>query len=761
GMAYGIDKLYDNYEATNPYLWDLGITSGSDTGLAGKSDLPEVINYSAGIYQDDVDLDPAWNYFDALESRFGILNTVSAGNCGVQTPSIDGCNDGQHRVSTPGTNYNVMTTGGLDVTADPTNIATYAPWPNTSPGPTWGGRKKPDLVAPVFGTAGTPSAMDDTSWTSFGYGTSFAAPVAAGGALLLASSGVYLPTAQKAIMINSATPVQGQTYWTPRTGWGALNMTNAYYARGNYANGTVTGSGANSARFFELTGVAVDDRATLVWNRRTTTDSTLDPDYYDLTDLDLSQFDPGTLDPTSTGGSDASDPVDTDQTITADNPMPSEGNDGGDNIEQIRSTGTGSQILKVKSQSPVDGATSEPFSVAAANAPVALQTPIPEVTVTTLPTTTGLTQDFTVTATVENPSADLALDSPSVELTLPAGTTTLISGDNPQAIPTLAPSGTGVATWTVQATTAGTKTLTAAATGTAYGESFSGTGSAQINVDSTPPTATIAAPPTYGPTLSPTFTWSATDSQSTVASYDVEAAVDQGGWVSQLIDTTDTSISLTATEGQLVRLRVRATDSLDNTSDWSEVSTTLDSLPPVVLFGAVDASVRGTLQVPVIIFNAGSPTTSNFTFSDTVGGRTGSVTNGAVLQYKNTTSRTVLANLRVTATDALGRAVTTTAVYPVPPRVAPSNMRLIRLSRVGRFVKLTGSTAKGYNGKITFAATRIGKKGTRRARRTVPVKNGRFSIRLRVAAGRYKFSVSATSTSRYSGAALSKKLTVK
>ena len=181
-----------------------------------------------------------------------------------------------------------------------------------------------------------------------------------------------------------------------------------------------------------------------------------------------------------------------------------------------------------------------------------------------------------------------------------------------------------------------TRSFTATATGTTYGESFSGNGAETINVDTTPPTVTITPPPTYSPTLSPTFTWSATDSESTVASYDVEAAVDQGGWVSQLIDTTNTSISLTAAEGQLIRLRVRATDSLDNTSDWSEVSTTLDSLPPVVSFGTVDSSVRGTIRVPVIISNAGSPTTANFTFSDTVGGRTGSVANGTVLQYKNT-----------------------------------------------------------------------------------------------------------------------------
>ena len=69
-------------QAANPYLWDLGISTDSDIGLAGTGDLPEVINYSAGLYQDEVDLDPELELFDALESRFGILNTVSAGNCG-------------------------------------------------------------------------------------------------------------------------------------------------------------------------------------------------------------------------------------------------------------------------------------------------------------------------------------------------------------------------------------------------------------------------------------------------------------------------------------------------------------------------------------------------------------------------------------------------------------------------------------------------------------------------------------------------------
>ena len=49
--------------------------------------------------------------------------------------------------------------------------------------------------------------------------------------------------------------------------------------------------------------------------------------------------------------------------------MPGDGTDGGDNVEQISSTGTGTQILKVKSVTSIDGASSEPYSIAAAQAP--------------------------------------------------------------------------------------------------------------------------------------------------------------------------------------------------------------------------------------------------------------------------------------------------------------------------------------------------------------------------------------------------------
>lgn len=768
GMAYGIEKLYDNYQATNPYLWDLGIDAEGDEGLGGHTDLPEVINYSAGVYQNTVDLDPLANYFDALESRFGILNTISAGNCGIADPFYTNCGTGPHRVGTPGVNYNVLTLGGLDVTADPTNTATYAPWPNSSPGPTWGGRKKPDLIGPVFGTAGTPSEISDTGWGSGGMmGTSFAAPVAAAGALLLGSSGIYRPITQKAILINSATPVQGQIYWTPRTGWGAINMTNAYYARGNYVEASIPGSGPNSARFFQVTGVANGDRATLVWNRRTNIDDLPNPDngqisnpgYFDLTDLDLTQIDPMTLDATSTGGSDTIDTVDTDQTTTTENPMPGNGTDGGDNVEQIRSTATGTQLLKVKALSSVDGASSEPFSIAASGPISALSTPIPQVTLTTTPTVAGLNKDLTVTATVQNPSDDLALESTSVDLNLPAGTTP-VSAD-PPPLGTIAPSSSAVASWTVRVDTAGAKTFTATATGTSNEEEFSGDGELTVEVDLTPPSLTVAPPAAYSATPSPTFNWNATDSETPIDGYDVDAAIDQGGWVPQLVSSPQTSLTLTAGEGQLVRIRVRATDDAGNTSAWSEVSTIIDAIPPVVTFGTPNTSVRGSISVPVFLTNVGSPVTGRFTFADTAGGRTGIVANGQSVTYKNITSKTIIASLRATATDALGRSATYSQNYPVQTRLAPNGMRVLSLSRTGKYVKITGKTQKSYNGKVTFSAKRVGKKGTRKASKSVKVKKGRFSIKIRVAKGRYNFVVSAGATSKYAETSISKKLTVK
>ena len=52
--------------------------------------------------------------------------------------------------------------------------------------------------------------------------------------------------------------------------------------------------------------------------------------------------------------------------------------------------------------------------------------------------------------------------------------------------------------------------------------------------------------------------------------------------------TTLTSTSVTAGEGDRVRLRIRATDGFGHVSDPTEVSTTIDAVPPVATIGAAD-----------------------------------------------------------------------------------------------------------------------------------------------------------------------------
>lgn len=391
-------------------------------------------------------------------------------------------------------------------------------------------------------------------------------------------------------------------------------------------------------------------------------------------------------------------------------------------------------------------------SIAAAN---------PGVSIEVSPPLVGGNGSTQVDATIDNTSGDFAVVDMSAELELPPDTS-LVGGDaNPFFEALLGIGNSATPTWTVLNSGPEDKTFTVTVNGTVDGQPFTDSASTTLEVDTTTPVVTVATTPTYSATTSPTFNWTATDSESPVAGYDVDAAIDQGGWVSQLSNSSQTSLTLTGGEGQLVRIRVRATDDVGNTSAWTEVSTTIDAIPPVVSFGAPDNSVRGTVTVQVFLTNAGSPVTGRFTFADTDGGRTGVVANGQYVSYKNTTSKQIQAFLRATATDALGRSATGTQAYPVQTRLAPNGMRVLSLSRVGRYVKITGATQKTYNGKVTFSAKRIGSKGTKKASKSVRVKKGRFSIKVRVANGRYKFTVSAGSTSVYAGSSISKNLTVK
>lgn len=746
GLAFGLDKLEDPVQAQSPTRWSVGLPQGSEAGVL---DLPEVLNYSAGSYMDTTDWSDQFAN-DAIVANFGITNTVSAGNCGAVPSGYTGCNnpgDTTHRVSAPGTGFNTITLGGI-TTPDPYNSGSWLPWDNSSPGPTWGGRKKPDLVSTVNASV-CPNFTSDTTYGSCGTGTSFAAPKAAAGAVLLASTGVYSPVAQKAILINSATPIQSQTYWTPRTGWGALNLDGAFYQRGNYQNGSVTPTGSNGVRFFKQLGVAPGDRTTLVWNRRMF--NGLSGTGYTVTDLDLAQVDATSGSSTAFGGSDAADTVDTNQTVTSDNPMPGNGTDGADNVEQVRSTSSGTQIYKVKAMSTIDGASSESFAVAGAHAVQALQTPIPSVALSASPTLTTAGAAVTVTANVTNQSADLASSGVSVTLSLPSGVA-LSSGTATQSIGALGAGASAVRTWTATGSIDGAAVLSAAASGTTYGETFSGSGQTTLTIDALPPELAVNGPGPWSALPAPTFSWSATD-VSGVDHYDVELARGGGAFTSLLPATALTSTSVSGAEGEQLSLRVRAVDTTGTTSAWKQVDTTIDAVLPAITIGTASFPSKSTVVVPVAAANVGSPLTTTYAFG--LSSAALKPLTSASATFSNGAAFDVTATLRVQAVDALGRVATELHTYKVPTSLKSPGLKISSAKYKRGVVTVSGRVASSVK-RVSVTVKRRGSKGTKSAKKSVSVRSGRFSVKLKVKPGKYKATVTSSQISGFASGSAAK-----
>ena len=185
-----------------------------------------------------------------------------------------------------------------------------------------------------------------------------------------------------------------------------------------------------------------------------------------------------------------------------------------------------------------------------------------------------------MTATVRNPSADLTAENASVTLQLPAGVE-IVSGAQTRSLGTLATSSpTQTFTWTVKGTSDGVKALTAQAQASRYGETFTSSATDSFTVDASAPAPTIAAPQGTTAARSLAVTWGATDSFSSIASYDVEASVDGGAWSPWITGTTLTQATYQAAVGHRYRFRVRATDSLGNGSAWLESSEATVADPP-------------------------------------------------------------------------------------------------------------------------------------------------------------------------------------
>ena len=242
----------------------------------------EVITLSIGVNDPNDTATDQWSLaLDRVVSTLGTTVVVAAGNGGPASSSFPG---------PPGTAFNILSVGatggtGAAVSEDYTQIAPYS-----SRGLTTDGRSKPDIVAP--GSLMELPVLG--GGFGVGSGTSFAAPLVAGGATLLIDMGLDLgldvdAKVIKSVLLNSADKLAGWSH-SPSTpldlnlGAGAMNLESAFfqYDAGEqetgtvdpigWDHGTIQGTIANTYEIGVNVPGGVDLLATLVWNRDVTTD---------------------------------------------------------------------------------------------------------------------------------------------------------------------------------------------------------------------------------------------------------------------------------------------------------------------------------------------------------------------------------------------------------------------------------------------------------------------------------------------------------
>jgi len=270
-------------------------------GLGALSGNPvEVITLSIGVDGDTSALDQWSLALDHIVNTNGRTITVSAGNDGPGSETLSGIPSGAFNAIIVGA------TGGTGPAAsqDYSHMASYS-----SRGPTTDGRAKPDIVAPgsMIHLPTLGGAWSDVS------GTSFAAPIVAGGAALLIDMGQALghstdPKVIKSVLLNSADKLAGWTH-TPihpldyAQGAGQMNLRKAYsqYLPAEQASGAVHAVGwdageiASGAESFYSIGMDVPAgkiiSTTLTWDRIVTAGSedietvVYSPDHLDNLDL--------------------------------------------------------------------------------------------------------------------------------------------------------------------------------------------------------------------------------------------------------------------------------------------------------------------------------------------------------------------------------------------------------------------------------------------------------------------------------------------
>ena len=396
GVAYGVQSLInakaggdlDGSPRGNASMADSDAMECVEWAINGTEVSADVINLSFGslAYTDD---QPLAQFWDAVVSQMDIVASIAAGNNGYL----------EYTINSPGIAYDVLSVANID----DKNTSSIEPdlyylmrsddiiRDSSSRGPTYAGRKKPDLTAPGTNIISTNNTWEtDNDFISY-TGTSMAAPQVAGAAALVMSRGVSSPLAVKALMINTAQDM-GTPGWDNTYGWGYLDLYNLNAHINDYFLDSL-----DPAPAFKLySGPALTgDTATLVWNRRIDySPSQFLSTLYPLTNLDLFAYN------------------------EADNNLLASSTSLIDNVEQVSfNSDLNRAVLKVKDVTPsIQGTATEPFALATQEDFQLRQGPH-------INSSNNLTGDMngpagtiiTLTAHIQN-DGDLMLQNPTVKL---------------------------------------------------------------------------------------------------------------------------------------------------------------------------------------------------------------------------------------------------------------------------------------------------------------------------------------------------------
>ena len=360
----------------------------------------KVVNLSVGVPGEAED-DVLSRVFDYFAEQYGLTLVYAAGNQGTEA-----------RINTPGISYNGLTVANVDDkgTEDKRDDSIH---PSSTRGPTIGFRSKPDIAA-----SGTRILAAEFNTTGFNMatGTSAAAPIVAGAAVLLRDAGVVDALAVKALLLNST---DGDGVWQRDWGWGNLNVAAAFDQRRNVLSGSVP---PKSSRFFRGS-VSGAFRTTLVWNRHV--DASSPGAQSPLYELSLAVY---RRDGSLVARSDS--PRDNVEVLRVD------ASSGGDYVVRVEATGAAFSL----------GVVEEDFGLAVSRAGLAAATGPKWNMRCAMPSHVGVRASFTVTCTAEN-TGDIDLFQVAGSLLVAQG----FAGGGPQSFGNLAVGQTRTNRWTITA----------------------------------------------------------------------------------------------------------------------------------------------------------------------------------------------------------------------------------------------------------------------------------------------------------------------